>query len=107
MINPEAYWNEQFRRVPFTKIEHINFPTLVGRVSSDGRIDYSERKIEPSSLVAGDYSVQSLLQTAPELLKPTPLLDFDPVRSMDSVEYGLSELQNQLSNSSEVEEIIP
>lgn len=68
--------------------------TLIQQVAADGKIDIVEFKQLPTTLVASDYSVSSLMKIAPDLLKPVPLLDGNELRTMEQVENALDFLNN-------------
>lgn len=68
--------------------------TMIQQVAADGKVDIVEYKPLPTTLVASDYSVQSLMQIAPDMLKPVPLLDGNELRTMEQVEHALDYLNN-------------
>lgn len=66
------------------------YKTMVLQESIDGYVDFIEKKKEKTTLRAGDFSISSLQQVCPDLLKPLPPLPGDNFRSMEGVEDAVS-----------------
>lgn len=82
--------------------------TIDRKLGDDGKIDYVERKVVPTTLRAGDYSVQSVLDNAPELMNNKMLLSHnDKVRSVESLERELKDLSELKSAYDSLPRILP